>query len=149
ILMALAPTLWWLFVGRVIAGITSASGSIANAYIADVTPPKERAARFGLIGVAFGAGFVLGPALGGLAGNVSPRLPFWIAAALSLLNGCYGLFVLPESLPVEARAPFSWRRANPVGALTLLRSHPRLVGLSVVNLLDYLAHASLPTIAVL
>jgi DHA1 family tetracycline resistance protein-like MFS transporter len=101
ILMALAPTLMWLFVGRVISGITSASISTAYAYIADVTPGEKRAARFGLLGVAFGAGFVFGPALGGLAGAISPRLPFWIAAALSLANALYGFLVLPESLPAD------------------------------------------------
>src|ERR1700682_639837 len=116
ILMALAPTLIWLFVGRVISGITSASISTAYAYIADVTPGEKRAARFGLLGVAFGAGFVLGPALGGVAGAISPRLPFWIAAALSLANAAYGFLVLPESLPAERRAPFAWRNANPLGA---------------------------------
>ncbi len=103
--MALAPSLIWLFVGRLISGITSASISTAYAYIADVTPGEKRAGRFGLLGVAFGVGFVLGPALGGLAGNVSPRLPFWIAAALSLANALYGFLVLPESLAVERRAP--------------------------------------------
>jgi len=101
------------------------------------------------MGVAFGAGFVLGPALGGLAGNIDPRLPFWIAAALSLANGLYGVFILPESLPADQRTPFAWRRANPVGSLVLLRSHPELTGLSVANFLGNLAHASLPSIAVL
>jgi DHA1 family tetracycline resistance protein-like MFS transporter len=149
ILMAVAPSLWLLFVGRVISGITSASISAAYAYIADVTPSEQRAGRFGLLGVAFGAGFVFGPALGGLAGEVSPRLPFWIAAALSLTNALYGFLVLPESLDREKRAPFSWRRANPLGALALLRSQPQLSGLSVVNFLDYLAHASLPSVSVL
>ncbi|HEY6258544.1 MAG TPA: TCR/Tet family MFS transporter [Xanthobacteraceae bacterium] len=149
ILMALAPTLTWLFAGRVISGITSASISTAYAYIADVTPPEKRAARFGMLGVAFGVGFVLGPALGGLAGAVSPRLPFWIAAALSLANAAYGFLVLPESLPAERRAPFAWRQANPLGALTLLRSQPQLSSLATVNFLDYLAHASLPSMSVL
>jgi MFS transporter, DHA1 family, tetracycline resistance protein len=149
ILMALAPSLWWLFAGRLISGITSASVSTAYAYIADVTPSDKRAGRFGLLGVAFGVGFVIGPALGGLAGIVSPRLPFWIAAALSLLNATYGFLVLPESLGRERRATFSWRRANPLGALSLLRSRPQLGGLSVVNFLNYLAHASLPSISVL
>src|ERR1700726_304482 len=120
ILMALAPTLAWLFVGRVISGITSASISTAYAYIADVTPGEKRAGRFGLLGVAFGAGFVFGPALGGLAGLVFPRLPFWIAAALSLANALYGWLVLPESLPPERRSGFAWRRANPFGALPVL-----------------------------
>jgi len=149
ILMALAPNLWWLFVGRVISGISAASIATSYAYIADVTAPELRSARFGMLGVAFGAGFVLGPALGGLAGNVDPHLPFWIAAGLSLVNTLYGLFVLPESLPPDRRAPFAWRRANPLGALTLLRSHPQLLGLATVNFLDGLAHASLPNIGVL
>jgi MFS transporter, DHA1 family, tetracycline resistance protein len=149
ILMALAPSLIWLFVGRVISGITAASISTAYAYIADVTPGEKRAARFGLLGVAFGAGFVFGPALGGLAGNISPRLPFWIAAALSLANGLYGWLVLPESLPAERRTGFSLRRANPLGALALLRSQPQLSGLATVNFLSNLAHASLPSISVL
>jgi DHA1 family tetracycline resistance protein-like MFS transporter len=149
ILMALAPTLLWLFVGRVISGITSASISTAYAYIADVTPGEKRAARFGLLGVAFGAGFVFGPALGGLAGTISPRLPFWIAAALSLANACYGLLVLPESLPVARRAGLAWRRANPFGALVLLRSRPQLSALATVGFLSNLAHASLPSISVL
>jgi DHA1 family tetracycline resistance protein-like MFS transporter len=149
ILMALAPNLWWLFVGRVISGITAASIATSYAYVADVTAPALRSARFGMLGVAFGAGFVLGPALGGLAGNVDPRLPFWIAAALSLANTLYGLLVLPESLPKGRRPGFAWRRANPLGALALLRSQPQLTGLAAVNFLDALAHASLPNIAVL
>lgn len=149
VLMALAPTLGWLFAGRVISGIAAASISTAYAYVADVTPPEQRAARFGLLGAAFGAGFVLGPALGGLAGSISPRLPFWIAAGLSLANACYGLLILPESLPQLRRARFNWRRANPFGALALLRSHTELLGLSVVNFLGNLAHAVLPSIGVL
>ncbi len=149
ILMALAPSIRWLFVGRVISGITAASISTAYAYVADVTPPDKRAARFGLLGAAFGAGFVFGPALGGLAGSISPRLPFWIAAGLSLANAAYGLFVLPESLPRANRAAFAWRRANPLGALALLRSHAELFGLAGVNFLDNLAHAVLPSVSVL
>jgi DHA1 family tetracycline resistance protein-like MFS transporter len=149
ILMALAPNLWWLFAGRVISGICAASISTAYAYIADVTPADQRAARFGLLGVAFGAGFVFGPALGGLAGNIDPRLPFWIAAALSLGNACYGLFILPEALPQDRRATFAWRRANPIGSLVLLRSHRDLLTLALVNFLSNLAHASLPSIGVL
>jgi DHA1 family tetracycline resistance protein-like MFS transporter len=149
VLMALAPTLGWLFVGRVISGITAASISTAYAYVADVTPPDKRAARFGLLGAAFGAGFVLGPALGGLAGTISPRLPFWIAAGLSLANACYGLVILPESLPVARRARFAWRRANPFGALALLRSQAMLFRLATVNFLGNLAHAVLPSIGVL
>jgi DHA1 family tetracycline resistance protein-like MFS transporter len=149
ILMALAPNLWWLFVGRVISGISAASIATSYAYVADVTPPEQRAARFGMLGVAFGAGFVLGPALGGLAGSFDPRLPFWIAAALSLANALYGFLVLPESLPPERRTGFAWRRANPLGALSLLRSQPQLLGLAGVNFLIDLAHASLPNIGVL
>ena len=131
--MALAPSLTWLFVGRVISGITSASISTAFAYIADVTPPEKRAAVFGKIGVAFGAGFILGPAVGGLLGGIDPRLPFWVAAGLSFANALYGLLILPESLPPERRSPFRWKSANPLGALHLLRSNRVLAGLSVAN----------------
>src|SRR5690242_8682176 len=130
VFMALAPSLAWLFVGRVISGITSASFSTGFAYVADVTPPEQRAKRFGLLGVAFGAGFVLGPAIGGLAGSIDPRLPFWIAAGLGLANALYGWLILPESLPASSRMAFSWRRANPLGALKLLRSHRELFGLA-------------------
>ena len=149
IFMALAPTISWLFVGRVISGITSASLSTAYAYIADVTPQEKRAASFGMVGAAFGVGFVVGPAVGGLLGGVDPRLPFWVAAGLSLANACYGWLVLPESLPRERRMGFSWRRANPLGSLVLLRSHPELFGLAVVNFLSNLAHAALPSTFVL
>jgi MFS transporter, DHA1 family, tetracycline resistance protein len=149
IVMALAPSLGWLFLGRVISGITAASISTAYAYVADVTPPEARAGRFGMLGAAFGIGFVLGPALGGITGGIDPRLPFWIAAALSLVNAMYGLFVLPESLPPGRRGPFSWRRANPVGALMLLRSRAGLAGLAGVNFLSNLAHAALPSAGVL
>ena len=149
ILMALAPSLVWLFVGRVISGMTAASFSVANAYIADVTPPELRAARYGMIGAAFGAGFIIGPALGGLLGSDDPRLPFWIAAGFSLVNAAYGVLVLPESLPLSKRAPFSWRRANPLGSLTLLRSHRELFGLASASFLNSLAHAALPSVTVL
>jgi DHA1 family tetracycline resistance protein-like MFS transporter len=149
ILMAMAPTLWWLFAGRVISGITAASFSTAGAYIADVTPQEKRAAGFGMIGAAWGVGFVMGPALGGLLGAMDPRLPFWVAAGLTLLNAVYGLFVLPESLAPESRKAFVWRRANPVGSLILLRSHPELLGLSSVNFIYYLAHQVLPSVFVL
>ncbi len=149
VLMALAPSLGWLFVGRVISGITAASFSVAGAYIADVTPPEKRAASFGLLGVAFGLGFVLGPAVGGLAGTWSLRLPFWIAAGLSLANGCYGLFVLPESLPEDRRSPLSWRRANPIGSLALLRSDAVLFGLAVATFIANVAHDVNPSTFVL
>jgi DHA1 family tetracycline resistance protein-like MFS transporter len=149
ILMALAPNLSWLFLGRVISGIASSSFSTAGAYIADVTPLEKRAAAFGMIGVAFGLGFILGPALGGWLGMSDPRLPFWGAAMTSLANACYGFFVLPESLPPDRRAPFAWRRANPVGSLVLLRSHHELFGLAAVTFLGHLGHAVLPSTAVL
>ena len=130
LLMALAPNVTWLFVGRVVSGITAASFSCASAYIADITPPDKRAARFGLISVAFGFGFIAGPVLGGLLGAINPRLPFWVSAGLSLTNFLFGWFVLPESLAPDKRAPWNWRRANPVGALQLLRSHPGLPSLA-------------------
>jgi MFS transporter, DHA1 family, tetracycline resistance protein len=149
VLMALAPTLGWLFAGRVLSGIASSSIATAYAYVADVTPVDRRAARFGLLGAAFGAGFVLGPALGGWAGSISPRLPFWIAAGLSLINACYRLLVLPESLPPAQRVRFDWLRANPFGALALLRSHVVLLWLAAVNFLGNLAHAVLPSVSVL
>ncbi|HXJ36917.1 MAG TPA: TCR/Tet family MFS transporter [Candidatus Eisenbacteria bacterium] len=149
VLMALAPSLGWLFVGRVISGITAASFGTAGAYIADVTPPETRARGFGMIGAGFGLGFVLGPALGGLLGGMGPRVPFWIAAVLSLANATYGFFVLPESLPPSRRAPFSWQRANPVGSLTLLRSRRQLLGLSTVMFLRNIAHDVLPSTFVL
>jgi DHA1 family tetracycline resistance protein-like MFS transporter len=149
VLMALAPSLTWLFVGRTISGICSASHTIPGAYVADVTPEDRRAGSFGLLSSAFGFGFIVGPAVGGLAGSVSPRLPFWIAALLSLANFCYGLFVLPESLPPERRAAFTWSRANPAGALSLLRQHGELTGLAAVAFLSYWAHEALPSTFVL
>jgi DHA1 family tetracycline resistance protein-like MFS transporter len=149
LLMAWAPTLGWLLVGRVISGITAATFATAGAYIADVTPPERRAGAFGMLGAAFGLGFVLGPAVGGVLGHVGPRLPFWVAGAFSIVNACYGLVVLPESLPVERRAAFSWRRANPIGSLRLLRSHRELLGLAGSNFLGYVAHESLPSTFVL
>ena len=149
ILMALAPSLGWLFLGRVISGITGASFTTAGAYIADVTPAEKRAAGFGIIGAAWGLGFVLGPALGGVLGGIDPRLPFWAAAGMTLVNAVYGFFVLPESLPRERRRPYSWRRANPLGSLKLLRSHPELSGLATVYFLFLLAHQVLPSVFVL
>jgi MFS transporter, DHA1 family, tetracycline resistance protein len=149
VLMALAPGLAWLFVARVVSGITAASVSTAMAYVADVTPPAGRATAFGRTGIAIGLGFVLGPALGGLLGSVDPRLPFWVAAALSLVNAAYGIFVLPESLPPERRRAFEWRRANPLGSLALLRSSRVLAGLAGVMFLANIAHAALPATFVL
>jgi MFS transporter, DHA1 family, tetracycline resistance protein len=149
VLMALAPSLSWLFVGRVISGITSASISTAFAYIADITPPERRAAVFGKLGAAFGAGFIVGPAIGGLLGGADPRLPFWVAAGLSFANTLYGLLILPESLPRDRRSPFRWKTANPIGALHLLRSDPTLARLALVNFIAQLAHVVLPSTFVL
>ena len=149
VVMALAPNLAWLFAGRVVSGICSASVSTAFAYIADVTEPEQRSARFGMLGAAFGVGFVIGPAVGGLLGAIDPRLPFWAAAGFSLLNGLYGLFVVPESLAADKRSPWSWRRANPLGALRLLRRQRELIGLAVANFLAQTAHVALPTVFVL
>ena len=149
VLMALAPSLAWLFVGRVISGITSASISTSFAYIADITPPEKRAAVFGKVGAAFGAGFILGPALGGLLGGMDPRLPFWVAAGLSFANTLYGFLILPESLPRDRRSAFSWKSANPLGALHLLRSDRVLAGLSVANFFGQVAHVVLPSTFVL
>ena len=149
-IMALAPNLWWLFAGRVLSGIATSNMSAASAYIADVTPPEKRAGAFGMIGSAFGLGFVLGPAIGGIVGNVNPRLTFWGAAAFALINTLYGIFVLPESLPRERRTPrLEWKRANPVGSLRLLRSHHELWGLTWVNFITYVAHEVFPNIWVI
>src|SRR5580704_7550500 len=148
LLMAWAPALGWLFLGRVISGLTASSVPTGMAYMTDVTPPEKRASAFGLIGAAFGMGFVLGPALGGILGSVNPRLPFWVAGGLSLLNGMYGLFVLPESLSREHRSPFSWKRANPLGSLRLIRNNKVLLGLSAVLILGYLAQQSLMNVYV-
>ena len=149
VLMALAPSLVWMFVGRVISGITSASISTAFAYIADITAPEKRAEVFGKIGVAFGAGFILGPALGGLLGDLDPRMPFWVAAGLSFANALYGWLILPESLPPDRRSAWRWKAANPVGAVRLLRTDRVLAGLSVANFFAQLAHAVLPSVFVL
>lgn len=123
LLMGFAPTIAWLFIGRAIAGIAGAVYVPANAFVADVTPPEKRAHAFGLVGSAFGLGFILGPGVGGLLGELGPRAPFFAAAALAGINFLFGVFVLPESLPRERRRPFSWRRANPLGAVTMLRHH--------------------------
>jgi MFS transporter, DHA1 family, tetracycline resistance protein len=150
VVMALAPTIGWLFLGRVLSGISSASIPTANAYISDSTPAEKRARGFGILGAAFGIGFVLGPAVGGWLGAINPRLPFWIAAALSILNAFYGLLVLPESLPPERREPrFHWKSANPAGALKLLRSRRDLFALAIVNFLGFLAHEVYATVFVL
>ncbi|HZN95674.1 MAG TPA: MFS transporter, partial [Myxococcales bacterium] len=139
----------WLFVGRVISGITASSWSLGSAYVADITPEGERAKKFGMLAAAFGLGFVIGPSLGGLLGTVDLRLPFWASAGLSLANFAYGFFVLPESLPASQRARLDLKKANPVGALRLLGSHPELLGLGLATFLYYLAHVALPAVFVL
>src|SRR5436853_2783830 len=140
IVMALSPTLGWLFLGRIISGITASSIPTAMAYIADVVPKEKRAGAFGMIGVAFGLGFILGPAVGGPLGDISPRLPFWVAAGFSLTNWLYGYIFVPESLRPEHRKAFTLRRANPVGSLVLLRSHPELWKLATLQFLAYVSH---------
>lgn len=149
LLMALAPSLTWLFIGRVLSGMTAAGFATATAYIADVTPPERRAASFGLVGAAWGFGFIIGPALGGILGASDPRLPFFVAGGIALLNACYGLFVLPESLPPERRAPFRWTRANPLGSLALLRAHRELIGLASASLLYAIGHTVFSSVFVL
>jgi DHA1 family tetracycline resistance protein-like MFS transporter len=149
IFMAVAPSLALLFVGRAISGITSATIGTSYAYIADVTPANERARAFGLIGMAFGLGFVVGPAIGGLLGSLDPRLPLWASAAACLINAGFGWFVLPESLSPEKRMAFAWKRANPVGSFRLLAAHRELLGLSAVNFLGQVAHQVLPAVVVL
>ena len=145
LIMGLAPTLGWLFVGRGLAGIAGASFTTAYAFVADVTPPERRAQSFGLISASFGIGFVLGPAIGGLLGSFGPRAPFFVAAAVSLANLLYGVLVLPESLPPDRRRAFSWRRANPLGTLLRIRRHPVLVGVLAALFLWSLAHQVMPT----
>lgn len=151
VLMALAPDLQWLFLGRVISGVTAATFATASAYIADISPPEQRAARFGMLGAAFGIGFIVGPAVGGLLGNENLRLPFWVAAAFSLLNTAYGFFVLPESLVPEKRRPFQWKVANPLGAFRFIQSHAGsgLGRLVLAAFFYYMAHESLPSMFVL
>ena len=150
IILALAPTIGWLFMGRLLSGITSSSGPTANAYISDITTPETRSRAYGIFGAAFGLGFVLGPAMGGWLGHIDLRLPFWTAAGFSLANAVYGFFILPESLPPERRpAKMPWNKANPVGALKLLQSHRELFGLAGVSLLNYLGHEVYVTVFVL
>ncbi|HMO65317.1 MAG TPA: MFS transporter, partial [Verrucomicrobiota bacterium] len=149
LVLAFAPTLAWFYVARAVLGITNANISAATAYIADISPPEQRAANFGLIGAAFGLGFVAGPALGGLLGNQDLRLPFLVAAGLTLANWLYGWFVLPESLAPANRRKFSWARANPLGALAALRVRPVVFGLAVSLFLQNLANFGLHTTWVL
>lgn len=145
IFLAFAPTIFWLFIGRVIAGITGASFTTASAYIADISEPEKRAQNFGLIGVAFGLGFIIGPVIGGVLGQFGSRIPFLAAAGLSLLNTAYGFFVLPESLPKEKRRPFEWKRANPIGSLMQLKKYPAVGGLISSLILVYIAAHAVQT----
>jgi DHA1 family tetracycline resistance protein-like MFS transporter len=137
--LAFAPTIGWLFVGRVIAGITGASFTTASAYIADVSAPEKRAQNFGMIGVAFGLGFIIGPVIGGILGKMDTHYPFYAAAALALLNAAYGFFILPESLSKEHRRPLDWKRSNPLGSLIQLKKYPAVIGLAVCLFVVYFA----------
>ena len=139
LLLAFAPSIGWLFVGRIIAGITGASMTTASAYIADISTPETRAQNFGMIGAAFGLGFIVGPMIGGLLGEMGPRIPFLVAAGLALLNAAYGYFVLPESLDVSNRRAFDWKRANPISSLKNLSRFPAVAGLIVSFFLIYVA----------
>lgn len=139
VFQAFAPTIGWLFVGRLLAGVMGSSFTTGAAYIADVSTPEKRAQNFGMVGAAFGLGFIIGPAIGGLLGQYGPRAPFLAAAALALINWLYGLFVLPESLKPENRRPFDWKRANPVGTLLQLRKYPVISGLVASLVLLYIA----------
>jgi DHA1 family tetracycline resistance protein-like MFS transporter len=145
LVMGFAPTVGWLFVGRLIAGMAGASFTPAYAYVADITPPEKRAQSFGMISAAFGVGFILGPALGGLLGGLGPRAPFFAAAGLSLANLCYGFFALPESLPPEKRRAFDARRANPLGMLLSMRRHPEVLGVLGALFLWMVAHQVMPS----
>ncbi|HRO28319.1 MAG TPA: TCR/Tet family MFS transporter [Luteimonas sp.] len=150
IIMALAPTLWWLLLARVFSGVFSASFTTANAYVADIIPPDQRAKSYGLIGAAFGVGFTIGPVIGGWLGEVDLRLPFWFAAGLALLNFCYGLFVLPESLAPESRAKrFDWSATRPHAAILLIGRYPAIIGLAAVVFIANLAHYVYPSVFVL
>lgn len=145
LLMAAAPTLLWLFLARMIAGVASSTFSLSYAYITDITPVEQRAQRFGMIGAAFGGGFILGPVIGGFLGEFGPRFPFYAAAALGLLNLIYGYFVLGESLSPEQRRPFELKRANPIGAMLQIRKYPVVLGLAIAYFLYMLGHLSLPS----
>ena len=139
VLQGFAPTIEWLFIGRILAGITGASFTTATAYIADISPPEKRAQNFGLVGAAFGVGFILGPAFGGFLGQYGPRVPFFVAAGLTMVNFLYGLLILPESLAPENRRHFDWKRANPIGSLMRLGKYPVILGLVASLVLVYIA----------
>ena len=145
LILGYAPTIGWLFLGRAIAGMAGASFTPAYAYVADITPPERRAQNFGIVAGAFGVGFILGPALGGLLGGLGSRAPFFAAAGLSLLNFAYGFFVLAESLPPERRRLFSWRRANPLGTLLQMRKQPVVLGLLGALFLWMVGHQVMPS----
>jgi DHA1 family tetracycline resistance protein-like MFS transporter len=148
--MAFAPTLWWLYVGRILNGMTAASFSTGGAYVADITPPQDRAKNFGMLTSAFSFGFIFGPIVGGFLGDINIRLPFLVAAGVTSLNWFYGLLILPESLPKERRLQrYEWSRANPLGSLRLLRAHPGLTSLALVAFLFQLAQIVLPQVFVL
>jgi DHA1 family tetracycline resistance protein-like MFS transporter len=149
VVQALAPNISWLFVGRIVAGITGASFTAATAYIADVTPPEKRAQNFGMIGAAFGVGFIIGPALGGLVGHWGPRVPFWAAAVVTGLNCLYGLFVLPESLAMENRRKFTWASVNPFSAFKILARQRWVLGLAGAALTLWVAQQVPPSTWVL
>ncbi len=149
VVTALAPTLTWLFIARVICGLTAGAQTAAMAYVADITPAEDRTQRYGLLNAAAWTGVILGPALGGVLGALDMRAPFWVAAAVALVNGLYGLIVLPESLPRESRAPLRWRQANPWASLTLLRERQGLLVLGVVLLLLWFAGQSINSVFVL
>jgi DHA1 family tetracycline resistance protein-like MFS transporter len=144
LVMGFAPTLFWLFVGRFISGVAGATFTTGFAYMADISPPEKRAQNFGLIGAAFGLGFILGPAVGGLLGELGPRAPFVVAGALALLNFAFGYFVVPESLPPERRRKFELKRANPLGTLLKLRGYPAVFGLALALFFWLLGHQALP-----
>jgi DHA1 family tetracycline resistance protein-like MFS transporter len=146
ILIALAPSILWLYVGRFLSAIASATFATANAWVADVSAPADRAKHFGFLSAAWGMGFMLGPVLGGVLGEYGPRVPFWAAAVLALVNVAYGFFVLPESLPVERRRPFNPWRANPIGALAQIRKYPELIGLFAVLVPYQIAHDANPAV---
>jgi DHA1 family tetracycline resistance protein-like MFS transporter len=139
LLTAFAPTILWLFIGRIVAGIGGASFTTASAYIADISAPEKRAQNFGMIGAVFGLGFIIGPLIGGLLGGIDTRLPFFVSAGLTFLNWLYGFFILPESLPPENRRAFSWKRTNPIGNLKGLKRYPLLTHLFIAFFIIYVA----------
>ena len=145
LIMGWAPAIGWLFVGRAVAGMAGASFTPAYAYVADISPPEKRAQNFGLMGAAFGGGFILGPAIGGLLGSLGPRAPFYTAGIIALLNGGFGLLALPESLPLASRRAFDWRRANPLGTLRQMRKYPAVEWLLGALFLWQLGHQVLPS----